>query len=244
MKPNDNFKYKITQLKTFAEKLTKFRISVREDNESLFTRNGKLKTGQQCAHTFNENCMGLLQTLDNKIQDLLKTMQNAESKHTRMYPFANTATASKKRRQKENKKESQTKEKWMGREKLWEGSFLIIKDSSYANGNPISDPLAIKKDAVLNLKKRDCRYLNQILNHRFSEELAQLCKSLNPHLLDIEQSDSDSDWGVTGFKCWKQVLHWILKKLVYCCVIFELGLSFKDVWTLVYSVPCDIKLMA
>lgn len=103
LKPNDNFKYKITQLKTFAEKLTKLRNSVREDNESLFTRNGKLKTGQQCAHTFNENCMGLLQTLDNKIQDLLKTMQNAESKHTRMYPFVNTATASKKRRQKENK---------------------------------------------------------------------------------------------------------------------------------------------
>lgn len=73
------------------------------------------------------------------------------------------------------------------------GFFFLKSDSSCANGNPINDPLAIKKDAVLNLKKRVCRYLNQLLNHRFSEELAQLCKSLNPHLLDIEQSDSDSD---------------------------------------------------
>ena len=115
-----SIKHRISQLKSFTEKLQKLRDSVSEDDGTAFTKSEKLTTGQGCAHAFNEKYLGLLKSLDTEIKDHLKTMQNTEAKNTRMYPLVNTCTALKKIRQKGNKnkakrRRSELEEKKCGR---------------------------------------------------------------------------------------------------------------------------------
>ena len=54
------------QLENFMEKAQKLRNSVEEDDASAFKKAGKLKSGQQCAHKFNENCFGAIASLRKK----------------------------------------------------------------------------------------------------------------------------------------------------------------------------------
>ena len=49
---------------------------------------GKLKSGQECAHKFNEKCFGVLTTVKTKILEILTKMQPPEDKRKRMYPTA------------------------------------------------------------------------------------------------------------------------------------------------------------
>lgn len=88
------------------EKVQKLRNSVEQDDASVFTKTGKLKSGQECSHKFNEKCFGVLTSLKTKIQESLTKMQTLEDKNKRMYPVAKGGSASKKRRQKENRTKS------------------------------------------------------------------------------------------------------------------------------------------
>lgn len=74
MKPTDlkSIKYRIAQLENFMEKVQKLRNSVEQDDASAFTKAGKLKTGQECSHKFNEKCFGVLTSLKTKILESLK----------------------------------------------------------------------------------------------------------------------------------------------------------------------------
>ena len=79
------------------------RNAVEQDDASTFTKAGKLKSGQECAHKFNGKCFGVLTTLKTKILESLTKMQNLEDKRKRMYPTAKGGFASNTRRQKEKK---------------------------------------------------------------------------------------------------------------------------------------------
>ena len=54
------------QLEKFMEKAQKLRNSVEEDDASAFKKAGKLKSGQQRARKFNENCFGAIASLRKK----------------------------------------------------------------------------------------------------------------------------------------------------------------------------------
>ena len=49
------------------DKVQKLRNAVEHDDASVFTKVGKLKPGQECAHKFNEKCFGVFKTLKTKI---------------------------------------------------------------------------------------------------------------------------------------------------------------------------------
>ena len=68
LKPIDmkHTNYGIMQLENFMEKAQKLRNSVQQDDASAFTNFGKLKSGQECVHKFNENCFGAIASLRKK----------------------------------------------------------------------------------------------------------------------------------------------------------------------------------
>ena len=86
------------------------RNAVEQDDASTFTKAGKLKSGQECAHKFNEKCFGVLTTLKTKILESLTKMQTLEDKRKRMYPTAKGGFASNTRRQKENRIKSKKRQ--------------------------------------------------------------------------------------------------------------------------------------
>ena len=89
------------------EKAQKLRNSVEQDNASEFTKTaGKLKSGQERAHKFNENCFGAIPSLKKEIQERLTRMQSLKDKLKRMYPMIKEGSTSKKRRKKENRTKS------------------------------------------------------------------------------------------------------------------------------------------
>ena len=49
------------------DKVQKLRYTVKQDDASAFTKAGKLNSGQECTHKFNEKCFGVLTTLKTKI---------------------------------------------------------------------------------------------------------------------------------------------------------------------------------
>ena len=58
MKPEDlkSIKFRIVQLQNFMDKVQKLRNAVVQDDVSAFTKGSKHKSGQECAHKFNEKC--------------------------------------------------------------------------------------------------------------------------------------------------------------------------------------------
>ena len=198
IKPNDlpSIKNRISHLKSFTEKLHKLRDSVSEDNEATFTKSGKLKTGQECAHTFNEKCLGMLKSLDTKIQDCLKTMQNTEAKCTRMYPLASTSTTSRKRRQKENKNKAKRRKSEREKKNCERIFSLVTRNCVY--GNQIVDPALLNKDAISDLGKKDIHYLKLLFNkNMFNTQTVKVCSTLNQLLLaesSSDESDESSDY--------------------------------------------------
>ena len=77
------------------------------DNATAFTKAGKLKSGQERAHKFNENCFGTISpSLTKEIQERLTRMQRLKDKLKRMYPMIKEGSTSKTRRKKENRTKS------------------------------------------------------------------------------------------------------------------------------------------
>ena len=71
LKPND-FKaviYKIRQIENFGDKIDKCKQVRKHDDEKRFTKSGKIKPGEECAHSFNEKCYSDIASLKNKIAD-------------------------------------------------------------------------------------------------------------------------------------------------------------------------------
>ena len=78
LKPTDlkRINYGIVQLENFMEKAEKLRNSVEQNDASAFAKAGKLKSGQERAHKFNENCFGAIASLKKETQERLTRMQS------------------------------------------------------------------------------------------------------------------------------------------------------------------------
>ena len=64
----------------------KLRNFVEQDDANAFTKAGKLKSGQECSHKFNEKCFGVLASLKTKIMESLTKMQALEDKRQEVVP--------------------------------------------------------------------------------------------------------------------------------------------------------------
>ena len=85
------------------------RVASRRESTQRFTKSsGKIITGQECGHRFNEKCLGTIAELESNIDQTLTRAEAHKEKHKRMYPFAKETFVSKKRRVKEKKKKNKS----------------------------------------------------------------------------------------------------------------------------------------
>ena len=76
--------------------------SLKLKDEKLFVKSGKIFTGEECAHKYNEECFINLLKLKSDISSAMVKLQEIAQKHKRMYP-TRSSFVSKKRKQKENR---------------------------------------------------------------------------------------------------------------------------------------------
>ena len=160
LKPTDlkRINYGIVQLENFIEKAEKLRNSVEQNDASAFSKAGKLKSGQECAHKFNENYFGAITSLKKETQERLTRMQSLKYKLKRMYPMIKEGSISKKRRKKENRTRS-NKRKMEHEEKGCQRVFPAVVKNELSYGN-IVETNFLNEDAVAKLGKRDVKWLN------------------------------------------------------------------------------------
>ena len=156
------------------ENVQKLRNSVEQDDASAFTKAGKLKSGQECSHKFNGKCFGVLAGLKTKILESLTKMQTLEDKNKRLYPVAKGGSASKKRRQKENRTKS--KKRRIEREgKSCQRVFSLAVASSCSYGDKTVESHLLNKDAISKMGKRDVKWLKLLFEKKmFTKEAIQV----------------------------------------------------------------------
>ncbi|CAB4000077.1 Hypothetical predicted protein [Paramuricea clavata] len=87
LKPNDlkAIIYRIEQIEHPGEKVDKCNELIRQNDEKCFTKSGKIQSGYECSHSFNEKCYSDITSLKNKIVDALSRMHNrAKSRKRRL----------------------------------------------------------------------------------------------------------------------------------------------------------------
>ena len=71
LRPTDKqlIKYNISRLKDLKEKVEKVKTTLKEEHNYLFTKSGKVKSGEESAQKFNEECLGSIINVTKKIND-------------------------------------------------------------------------------------------------------------------------------------------------------------------------------
>lgn len=100
--------YRSTQLEGLKDKTNKIRAELKVDDDSCFNKSGKVKSTQNCAHKFNEECFGRLKSITDRIESALSTTKCMHEKHRRMYPAVNYRL---KRPEREGRKRTRPKAK-------------------------------------------------------------------------------------------------------------------------------------
>jgi hypothetical protein len=90
-------------------KVTTIKATISEDDNQFFTKLGKVKSGHECAHKFQENSISKLGDLREQIEKSADELETVLKKRKKMFPFAKEVYTTKKRRQKENKAKSKKK---------------------------------------------------------------------------------------------------------------------------------------
>lgn len=105
--PSDSqsIKLNIQRLENLNKKAKTLENSLKLKNEKLFVKSGKIRTGEQCAHKYNEECFSNLLKLKSDISTAMVKLEEIAQKHKRMYP-TRSSFVSKKRKQKENRTKS------------------------------------------------------------------------------------------------------------------------------------------
>jgi len=201
LKPDDlnSISYSNVLVQNLSDKVDKLMNSVIEDNAKVFTSFGKLKSGQECAHRFNEKCLGNLKSLSTEILEAFQTIEDIRAKHKRMYPLRSLASGestTRKRRQKENrakskKRKAQREEKNCARVL----SSIVSSTCECKYGDIIADPELLNVEAISKLGKCDIKWLKVLISKNFiTKEALQACDHLNPELeIDYNETESDTE---------------------------------------------------
>ena len=127
LKPHDSqsIAFKTRKLQEMQKKVENLESSIHSENEKLFLTNGKMCTGETCAHKFNKQCITTLTNLKTDIDCIMAKLQALDEKHRSMYP--NFRKGQYPRR--ENKKKTEPKarsENCNGRMPIVEEFFLLL----------------------------------------------------------------------------------------------------------------------
>ena len=169
-------------------------------DDSCFTKSGKIKSTQTCAHKFNEECFGRLQSITDRIESALSTTKCMHEKHRRMYPEVKQAQTSRKRRQKENKAKSK-KRKHDRHEKNCKRVYdLVVINNSlegtcgYGNTANASN---LNSTGISSLKTSDMKWLKMLIERKmFTKSAVSVIQSLimiPTGSLPLSDSDTSSD---------------------------------------------------
>ena len=92
-------KYNISRLKDLKDnKVEKVRTTLKEEDDYVFTKSGKVKSGEESAHKFNEECLGSIINVIKRVNDSKEKFESLCQKHKEMYPSAKDSFVSQKRR--------------------------------------------------------------------------------------------------------------------------------------------------
>ena len=77
LSPSDSkaIKFNIQRLEEFDKKAKVLESSLKVEDEKLFVKSGKIRSGEQCAHKFNEGCFSSLLKLKSDISTALVKLQ-------------------------------------------------------------------------------------------------------------------------------------------------------------------------
>ncbi len=198
MKPTDpaQINYTIKQIGHVQETADELKQEIEQDDNNCFTKqSGKIISGQESTHSFNEECLGKITTIKKDILDAFNRMQSLKDKHKRIYPGAKQNVTSRKRRQKENKAKSK-KQREERQEKNMKRIFgMIILPGNSCTYGDIVDTTHFNKSTILKIKKNDLRYLRLMIDkNMFTEDAVSVVESLTSKDLNVSDSScSESD---------------------------------------------------
>ena len=100
--PSDSqsIKFNIQRIEDLNKKAKTFESSLKLKDEKVFVKSGKICTGEECAHKYNEECFSNLLKLKSDIRSAMGKLE--EMLNVWMYP-TRSSFVSKKRNQKENR---------------------------------------------------------------------------------------------------------------------------------------------
>ena len=196
LKPHDSqsITFKTRKLQEMQKKVENLKRSIHSEDEKLFSTNGKLRTGETCAHKFNEQCITTLTNLKKDIDCTMAKLQALDERHRSMYPNFRKGAVSKKRKQKENGAKSK-KRKLQREEANCRRVFSFVAPThDYSSKADVSDLSLIN---ISKMGKRDAKWLQILVQeHRFTAMALSKLKEFFPAaiaLLIIDSDDDDSD---------------------------------------------------
>jgi len=169
LNPNDNqsITFNKRRLEEMEEKVEKIRSSLQKEDGQLFTKNGKIISGELCAHTFNEDCFVTLSSLKHDIKDAMVKLEAIDQKYKRMYPLRGSFV-SKKRKQKENRAKSR-KRRLVRKDVNCKRVFSLITSS--ADYSAKANASIINLSQISKLTKRDGKWLTVLIQEeKFTED--------------------------------------------------------------------------
>lgn len=199
LKPTDaqTIKYGITCLNQLEIKVRLLKTKISEDDNEHFTKLGKVKSGHECAHKFQQNSITSLIDLLKKIEKSVGELETVLKKHRQMFPFAKEAYTSKKRRQKENKAKSKKRKldrKTKNCSQLMKDIILLEHDKLI---NITSEMLNV--NVIKSVSKKNAKWLKLIIKEeKFSTEAVKTIRKLLKDDICSLVFDSDDSGDDTG----------------------------------------------
>lgn len=202
LKPTDSqrIQYSISCLNELKVKVERLKDKMKEEDDKLFTKLGKVRSGNECAHQFLEKSVGNLIDLIRKTDRSICDMEGILKKHKQMFPSAKESYTTKKRRKKENKAKS--KKRKLARKT--KNCSQLLQQIILCEENPDEqiDSVHINDKAISKLNNKDARWLKILIleDTRFTADaLSKIKGSLKKDLLPIvfgeleEPGSSDDD---------------------------------------------------
>ena len=195
LKPTDaqTIKYGITCLKDLEIKVTTIKTTISKDDNDFFTKLGKVKSGHECAHKFQENSISKLIDLSKKIEKSVDELETILKKHKKMFPFAKEVYTTKKRRQKENKAKSKKRKFARKTKNCSQLMKEIVEQDRLSPDKQISSEV-LKVDSVKSLSKKNAKWLKLLIKEeRFSIDALAKIKTLLKEDIRLLVFDSDDE---------------------------------------------------
>ena len=227
MKPNDlkGINYEIKQIEEVGEKIDRLRQEIEIDHGKCFTKSGKIQSGEECAHHFNEKCLSKINCLKDRIADALSRMKSCQEKHMRMYPVpaAKQGTTSRKRRRKENT--AKTKKRKLDRqEKNCRRVYglVTLTEATCCYGDTVDTSQLTNLESLSKLKKNEIHWLKKLMEKKmFTRSAVSGIRSvLSPYWqLTATAQMLMMIMMMTGMLTWMMMMIMMIMMMIMLCLL-------------------------